>query len=110
MRGAPASSVANTLGWPSVGTRGDGLEAGVAGQAHHELAALRHPAVLGGDGGLPHPFLQALHAFGVALLDLGLDGGERVAAARARRERASAAAGGGGRAQELATGVWRHGA
>ena len=55
MRGAPASRVAKTPGWPSVATRVTRLEAGLARQPHHQLAALGHAAVLGGDRGLPAP-------------------------------------------------------
>ena len=47
----------------------DALEAGVARQLHHQLAALGHAAVLGGDRGLLHPLLQALDALVVAFLN-----------------------------------------
>jgi hypothetical protein len=57
-----------------------GLEAGLAGQADHRVAALLHPAVLGRDGGLLDPVAQALEAFVVALLDLGRDAGGRLRA------------------------------
>src|SRR5881398_50903 len=38
--------------------------------AHGELAALVHAAVLGGDGRLSDPLLQARHGFVVVLFDL----------------------------------------
>ena len=55
----------------------DVLEAGVARQPHHQVAAFAHAPVLRGDRGLPHPVLQTLDAFVVTLRDLGADGGRR---------------------------------
>jgi hypothetical protein len=52
----------------------DVLEAGLAQQVHHQVAAFLHPPVLGGDRGLPDPLLQAPQPFVVALSDLGADG------------------------------------
>ena len=93
-----------------------GLEAGVLRHVHHELAALVHAAVLGGDRRQLHPLLEALEAFRVALLDLGLDAGERVRGlSLAERPASSAGKGEGGRrsrgrAEEIASGGFGHGA
>ena len=54
----------------------DALEARVAEEAHHQVAALGHAAILGGDGGLADPVLNAAEGFVVALFDFGLDGFE----------------------------------
>ena len=66
------------------------VEAGVAEHAHHQVAAFVHAAVLGGDGGLADPVLQALDVLVVAFCDFGLEGlqvgsgGERAAGGQER--------------------------
>src|SRR5439155_855641 len=70
------------------------VEAGVLEQAHGKVAALVHAAVLGGDGRLPDPLLQARHGFVVALFDLRQDRGAVVGATR--RGGSGGAAWGGG--------------
>jgi hypothetical protein len=54
------------------------LEAGLPDEAHHQLAPLVHPPVLGGDRRLPYPLLEARDALRVMLHDLGLDRVEAV--------------------------------
>src|SRR5205807_1468080 len=72
------------------------VEARVFEHAHGELAALVHAAVLGGDGRLSDPLLQACHGFVVALFDLREDRGE-VVGARRRRHAGPGEGGGGAR-------------
>lgn len=87
----------------------DLLKAGLARQAHHLRAPFDHPAVLGGDRRLPHPVLEALHPFGMALQDLRLNGVEVVIGkedsweGERRRRR-------GRRPEEVAASPWIHGA
>jgi hypothetical protein len=89
---------------------GDALESRVAGELHHQLAALGHAAVLRGDRGLLHPFLQALHAFGVALLDLRLDGVARpVRGGENGAREGERGHGRGRRAEEITSRVCGHG-
>ena len=73
------------------------------------VAPLLHPPVLGGDRGLPHPFLEARDALRMALHDLGLDGVEAVVGAQDlwKRERGR---GHGRGTQEIAASEWAHGA
>src|SRR5579863_5093098 len=67
---------------------GDLAKARIAQHAHGELAAFAHAAILGGDGGLVDPFLQALHGFAVAFFDFRADGVDIVGvAARPARQR-----------------------
>jgi len=54
----------------------DLAETGVTQHVHGEIAALVHPAVLGGNRRLANPLLQAQHGFVVALLDFFMDGTE----------------------------------
>ena len=60
VRFAPLSMVANTPGWPSVGTIVGLIEARLACEIRHVLGALLHVAVLRGDGGQCDPVLYAL--------------------------------------------------
>src|SRR2546430_521527 len=83
------------------------VEARVLEHAHGELAALVHAAVLGGDGGLPDPLLQARHGFVVMLVDLREDRGEVVGAPR-RGGRAGPREGGGGGGGALEEGAAVH--
>src|SRR5207249_8207442 len=53
------------------------LEARVARESHHEIAAFVHPAIFRGEGRVLHPFLEASNTFVVTLLDLGLDAPHR---------------------------------
>ena len=97
MFGAPASRVAKTPGWPSVGTLRGAFEAGVPQQPHHRLAAFVPAHALGRDRRLVDPFLQALHGLAVPLLDLARTGSTSrdaaaVAAARAGHARVAAPA------------------
>jgi hypothetical protein len=86
---------------------GHRLEARLAGEAHHHLAALGHPAVLRRDRRLLDPLLEALHALVVPLHDLGLDGIVRGGGGReARRDQSGT--GGAGRGEELASGDGCH--
>ena len=55
-----------------MGTLVDLVEAGVAEEAHHHVAAFGHAAIFGGDGGLANPVLQAVDGFVVALVDFEL--------------------------------------
>ena len=80
VRGAPASSVAKTPGWPSVGTRTARSKPASRQHPDQEVAALRHPAVLGRDGRLPDPLLQPRDRLVVPLRNLGEDRAERSAA------------------------------
>src|SRR5205823_13839532 len=62
------------------------LEAGIPGHPHHQIAALVHAAIFGGESWVLHPFLKAFDAFVVALLDLRLDAAKgRVGQERLRR-------------------------
>ena len=61
------------------------LEAGVEGELLHELGALGHADVLGGDRGLLDPVLQARDGFVVAALDLVVDGAELALGVRRQR-------------------------
>ena len=49
------------------------LEARVAREPHHQIAALVHATIFRGEGRVLHPVLKAFDAFVVALLDLRLD-------------------------------------
>src|SRR5260370_42565799 len=49
-------------------------DAGVAQQAHGEVAPVRHPAILRRDGRLLDPLLKPAYGFVVMFLDLSLDG------------------------------------
>ena len=49
------------------------LEARVAREPHHQIAALVHATIFRGEGRVLHPLLKAFDAFVVALLDLGRD-------------------------------------
>ena len=84
-----------------------GLEAGVARQVHHDLAALAHRPVLGGDRRLLHPLLESSHALVVAFIDLGPDGRERVLG-KAEARKGERGGGRGGGADELASGGSGH--
>jgi hypothetical protein len=72
------------------------LEARVAGEAHHEVAALVHGAVLGRDGGQLDPVAQPREALVVALLDLGADGGQGILGRAPARQGEGGRRGGGG--------------
>ncbi|HEX7680936.1 MAG TPA: hypothetical protein VF713_22560 [Thermoanaerobaculia bacterium] len=52
------------------------MKPGVEQHLHGQLAAFVHFPILGSDGGLANPGLQALYGFIMALLDLGPDRGE----------------------------------
>src|SRR5207253_10001001 len=90
------------------GDVGNRVEARVFGHARGELAALVHAAVLGGDGRLPDPLLQARHGFVVALFDLREDGGEVVGATRRGKGAAGPGDGGGGGGGALEEGAAVH--
>ena len=83
------------VGWHSLGAG----EARVLQELNHELAALRHPAVLRRDRGLVDPLLETLDRFVVALLHLREHGREAGISGRRRshpsRDRESGGAGGG---------------
>ena len=75
-------------------------EARVLEQSDHQFAALIHPAVLRGDGGLADPFLEPLDCLVVAFLDLREHGFDvrrcrSGSLGRARRPRESRRAGDG---------------
>src|SRR5207237_4445733 len=72
------------------------VEAGVLEQAHGKLAALVHAAVLGGNGRLPDPLLQARHGFVVVLVDFREDRDEVVGATRRGGSAGPGEGGGGG--------------
>ena len=59
-----------------VDTRGF-LEARVAREPHHQIAALVHATIFRGEGRVLHPLLKASDALVVALLDLRLDAPHR---------------------------------
>ncbi len=69
--GAPASSVANTPGWPSVGTFVTCSKPASRSMLHHQVAAFLHAAILGGDRRLANPVLQPLDGFVVTFVGLG---------------------------------------